>query len=50
MNLKDPIFQDRNFVPYEDSTNTTSGTSNTNNESDTNMDFDPKSLVDEILD
>ncbi|CAG8853961.1 45976_t:CDS:1, partial [Gigaspora margarita] len=49
MNLKDPIFQDKDFVLCENSTNTTSATSDTNNESNTNINFDFESLVDAIL-
>ncbi|CAG8709080.1 28018_t:CDS:1, partial [Gigaspora margarita] len=38
------------FILCEDSTNSTSATSDTNNESDANMDFNPESLVDAVLD
>ncbi|CAG8735805.1 22153_t:CDS:1, partial [Racocetra persica] len=49
VNLKDLIFQDRDFIPYEASLNTPGDTSNNNSESNTNIDFNPKSLVDMIL-
>ncbi|CAG8759871.1 31826_t:CDS:1, partial [Racocetra persica] len=49
VNLKDPIFQEGDFVLYEVSTNTTCDISKTNTEGDANIDFDPKSLVDTIL-
>ncbi|CAG8829615.1 21245_t:CDS:1, partial [Dentiscutata erythropus] len=44
VNLKDPIFQENDFIPCKASTNASSDTSDNTVESSVDMDFDLESL------